>query len=207
MAADEIKRESRQVNGVGPMGMIVASNVARLRNARGLTTVQLSKLMADAGRPITASSITKLELGQRKVDVDDLMVLALVLRVSPTGLLLPPNAEPTNTVDITPDETYTNDVAWNWLLGIAPLNIPEGDDGEAFMDFQTHSRPRGRRNYWKYVKDDSTDGLTYEQILAQVKSQQERDRHLPAEPPAVSEDYLQQGASETVRPFDDPSAE
>lgn len=178
MEAPGAKRETRQVNGIGPSGMAVASNVARLRNARGLTTIQLAKLLEEAGRPITASSITKLELGQRKVDIDDLIVIALVLQVSPTGLLLPPTAEAEDSIDITSAGEVSADLAWNWMLGIAPIVLPDDDDGEAWMDFQTHSRPRGRRNYWKVARNSST----FEEAIAEVAAARERDRHLPPAP-------------------------
>ena len=185
MAAEEAKRESRQVNGIAFTGLAVASNVARLRNARGLTTVQLAKLLEEAGRPITASSITKLELGQRKVDVDDLVAIAIALRVSPTALLLPPTAEPTATITVTTGGTHSADAAWDWLLGIAPLDLPEDDDGEAFMDFQTHSRPRGRRNY-RGARFDMAPGSGKSAGLIGL------GREI-----AESEDYRMRGASPT----------
>lgn len=155
--------------------MTVARNVARLRNARGLTTVQLAKLLEDAGRPITASSITKLELGQRKVDVDDLIVIALVLRVAPTALLLPPTSDAHDSTPITSAGEIGADIAWNWLLGLTPLEIPDDDDGEAWMDFQTHSRPRGRRNYWKVARGAGSP----EEARAIVDEQRVRDEQLP----------------------------
>jgi transcriptional regulator with XRE-family HTH domain len=155
--------------------MTVARNVARLRNARGLTTVQLAKLLEDAGRPITASSITKLELGQRKVDVDDLNVLAVVLRVSPSSLLVPPTADPATTVEITSAGAVPADLAWAWTLGEHPLDLPPNDDGEVWNDFQTNSRPSGRRHFRGTVSGEIRLS------------------------PALSEAYRQSGASETVR--------
>lgn len=155
--------------------MTVARNVARLRNARGYSTSRLSKLLEDAGRPITASSITKLELGQRKVDIDDLMTLAVVLRVSPTALLMPPTANPDDAVDITGEGEISADVAWAWTLGERPLDLPTDDDGEVWADFQTHSRPPGLRNYYMiteashgedgsfHVRAKDTSGRTFGQ--------------------------------------------
>lgn len=161
MEAHGTRRESRQVNGVGPTGMTVARNVARLRNARGLTTVQLAKLLEDAGRPITASSITKLELGQRKVDVDDLIVIALALRVSPTALLLPPTADQHDSTPITSAGEIGANLAWDWLLGERPLedDLPANDDGEVWNDFQTLSRPPGRRQFRATPKDDFAENV------------------------------------------------
>lgn len=186
MAADEANQKAtRKTNDVGPTGQTVAANLARLRNQRGLSTYRLSEVLAELGRPIAPSAISRIESGHRKLDVDDLIAFAVALRVAPTGLLLPPTAEPDDTVTITSAGEHRADSAWNWLLGIAPLDLPEDDDGEAFMDFQTHSRPRGRRNYWKLVKDDSLEGLTPEQIIERVKKQQEQDWERPAAPPAA----------------------
>lgn len=182
MESPGARRESRQVNGVGPSGMTVARNVARFRNARGFTTVQLAKLLEDAGRPITASSITKLELGQRKVDVDDLVTLAVVLRVSPSALLLPPTADPATTVEITSAGAVPADLAWVWTLGEHPLELPPDDDGEAWNDFQTMSRPSGMRHFRGTVSGE-------------VRLS-----------PALSEALRQSGASETVR-IDPPTTE
>lgn len=127
--------------------MTVAHNVARLRNLRGLTTMQLAGRLAAEERPITASSITKIEQGQRKVDVDDLIALAVVLRVSPTALLLPPTTEGHTEVEAA--GVIPLDIAWGWLLGERPLaeDLPADDDGEVWNDFQTNSRPPGLRNY------------------------------------------------------------
>jgi hypothetical protein len=45
--------------------------------------------MAAAGRPILPSGLSKIEQGQRAVDVDDLVALAIALQVNPNALLLP----------------------------------------------------------------------------------------------------------------------
>lgn len=83
----------------------MAKEVARLR---GRTTVrELSARLAKLGRPILPSGITKIEQGTRRVDVDDLVALAAVLKVTPTRLLLgpPPSAEG--------DDPAHEDV-WEW---------------------------------------------------------------------------------------------
>jgi transcriptional regulator with XRE-family HTH domain len=75
---------------IGPTGMQVMSNVKRLREARGLSTEKLAAAVVAIGRPMHATAITKVEKGQRRVDVDDLMALATVLGVTPAYLLVPP---------------------------------------------------------------------------------------------------------------------
>lgn len=73
---------------LGSVGQRVAKEVARLR---GRTPVrELSARLAKLGRPILPSGITKIEQGSRRVDVDDLVALALALEVTPTRLLLGP---------------------------------------------------------------------------------------------------------------------
>lgn len=76
---------------VGPAGDIVRRNVRRLRTERRLTTERLAELLSEQrGRSIPASGISRLELGQRRVDVDDLSALAAALGVTPVQLLEPP---------------------------------------------------------------------------------------------------------------------
>jgi transcriptional regulator with XRE-family HTH domain len=145
VAAEEAKRESRQVNGVGPSGRQVAQNVARIRSYRSLTTVQLSKLLAEVGRPITPSSITKIELGQRQVNVDDLIALAVVLGVNPSALLIPNTLD--GEVEITAVGVVNLVDAWDWLDGYIPVEIPEDDDGSAVPAFQLAARPPGKRRF------------------------------------------------------------
>ncbi|MDP9843289.1 hypothetical protein [Streptosporangium lutulentum] len=86
----------RAVNGVGPVGRVVAANVRLLRRGRGWSQQELSERMAAAGRRLSDVSVTKLEaaadagaLRMRHVDVDDLVVLARVFEVEPVMLLRP----------------------------------------------------------------------------------------------------------------------
>jgi transcriptional regulator with XRE-family HTH domain len=75
---------------IGSAGQQVASNVRLLREARRMSTVKLSELLEESGRPIPATGITRLEGGTRRVDVDELMALASVFGVRPEALWAPP---------------------------------------------------------------------------------------------------------------------
>lgn len=143
----DAQSRKRKVNEVGSTGLTVASNIARIRNARGLSTYKLSQRLAELDRPIPPSAITRIEAGTRKVDVDDLMAFAVALRVSPTALLLEPTT--TGMQEISGAGLVKADVAWEWLYGERPLeeDLPADDDGEVWNDFQTYSRPPGRRQY------------------------------------------------------------
>ena len=132
---------TRRPNEIGPVGGHVAANVKRLRESLPLTTEQLAERTTNYGRPMRGNTITKIEKGQRRVDVDDLAALALALETRPDALLLPS----TIVGEIQLAETLTVQAfsAWRWANGSGPLEIPEGDDGRTFNAFQTRAQPPG----------------------------------------------------------------
>lgn len=77
----------RTRNHVGQLGRTVARNVRRLRGTRELSTREMAEMLAEVGRPIPATSITRIEHLYRSVDVDDLAALASVLGVEIGELL------------------------------------------------------------------------------------------------------------------------
>lgn len=76
---------------ISTTGRSVAANILRLRKARGLTVKSLSMRLTNGGRSIPPSGLTRIELGGRRVDVDDLVALAAALEVEPSQLMLPPS--------------------------------------------------------------------------------------------------------------------
>jgi transcriptional regulator with XRE-family HTH domain len=81
----------RRPNIIGPVGEQLRANLVRIRRSRTLSTTALATEMTALGRPIHATGITKIEKGDRRVDVDDLAVLAQALRVNMAQLLEPPS--------------------------------------------------------------------------------------------------------------------
>jgi transcriptional regulator with XRE-family HTH domain len=73
--------------GIGPIGEKVRANVAAVRKRRGLVLRDLSEKMTEIGHPMAHNTINEIERGARRVDVDDLVALAVALDVSPTELL------------------------------------------------------------------------------------------------------------------------
>src|SRR5438094_776269 len=73
---------------IGPVGLQVGQRLKELRRARGYTLGDVEAKLAEIGRPVLLSALSKIEKGQRRVDVDDLVALARVLKVSPGSLLL-----------------------------------------------------------------------------------------------------------------------
>lgn len=79
---------------IGDVGQQVSAAVAELRRRRGWDQKRLAQLVSEAGRPMSASMVGKIETGARRVDVDDLVALAFALEVSPGRLLLSANRDP-----------------------------------------------------------------------------------------------------------------
>ncbi|TMR95581.1 helix-turn-helix domain-containing protein [Nonomuraea basaltis] len=131
---------------LGPTGKRVADNVAALRKSLGLDQRQLSERMEALGRPMQPSVISKIEKGDRRIDADDLMALALALDVTPNRLLFTGNADDEQ-IRLTPKAPLEARNAWYWAVGDRPLpNIwsdrPQLIDDEREARFHRESRPQ-----------------------------------------------------------------
>jgi hypothetical protein len=130
----------------GPTGQRVAENVATLRESLGYTKTELGRLLADLGRPMTLDVLTKLESQHRRVDPDDLVALAVALRVTPNRLLLTGKAGTTE-VQLTPARAAPARDAWAWACGEKQLQPDDGEPyrWESYARFPYENRPhRGR---------------------------------------------------------------
>jgi transcriptional regulator with XRE-family HTH domain len=78
----------------GAVGHQVAAQIRWERERKQLSLQQLSERLAAVGRPILPSGISKIEQGDRRVDVDDLVALADALGTVPGALLQGPLREP-----------------------------------------------------------------------------------------------------------------
>lgn len=87
------QKERERGNPPGPTCEHVAANLKRIREAQGLGLRPLADKVKALGREISPSGISKIETGIRRVDVDDLAVLAYALGTTPVELLTPPEPE------------------------------------------------------------------------------------------------------------------
>lgn len=120
--------DKKKTNQIDATGATVAANIKRLRSGRMLKDIseQLSKI----GRHITPLALARIESGERKVDVDDLMAFAIVFNVSPLTLLLPESGSALVSSKITGvSHEYGSNILWLWGRGDEPLEIaaPVGD--------------------------------------------------------------------------------
>ncbi|GAA3037122.1 helix-turn-helix domain-containing protein [Streptomyces glomeratus] len=138
---------------LGASGRAVAANVKRLRQARGWSLRALSEALDGVGRKLSQDAINKIENGAkpdakqiRRVDVDDLVALAAVLRVNPSALLLPLTDDPAQTIELTGVGEVDAERAWDWVDGEMPIeDVKPGDPTGAILQFQLYARPSGRR--------------------------------------------------------------
>jgi transcriptional regulator with XRE-family HTH domain len=120
MEAELGKGRPRRANELGATGRTVAENVIRLRSGLGLTTAELAQRLTNAGRTMRATTITKIETQQRRVDADDLVALAVAFGVNVSALILPMDVEPTDEVEVTGMGAVPASEAWFWADGHPP---------------------------------------------------------------------------------------
>ncbi|MFE7516120.1 helix-turn-helix domain-containing protein [Streptomyces sp. NPDC057540] len=72
---------------IGEAGAHVAAAVLAQRQQRGWDQRRLAERVSQTGRPMSLSVLGKVEAGARRVDVDDLVALAVALDVAPAQLL------------------------------------------------------------------------------------------------------------------------
>lgn len=128
-------------------GRQAGANLRRLRDLRRWSTNDLAQRLGEKGRPIPATGITRIENGNRAVDIDDLLTLATVLRVNPNALLFPPVADDTSAA-VTAAGVLPAWAVWQWADGNAPLPATADEKGAQFepgalTDFFAHARPTG----------------------------------------------------------------
>jgi transcriptional regulator with XRE-family HTH domain len=95
----------------------VSVNVKRLRTRKNLGLRALARKLEEVGRPLRHSAIDQIEKGTRRVDVDDLVALALALDTSPMGLLLPHGDDPAELVPVGGNDKVPAERFWRWLRG------------------------------------------------------------------------------------------
>jgi len=138
--------ESTARNPLGAAGGYLIENFKRLRELRKLTYTELSAELKKVGRPIPVLGLSRIEKGLRRVDVDDLIALAIVFRVSPGALLLPRTGNAGDEIELTPDVRRSLLTLWLWADGGMPL--PAGADEKLswpeYVDFLVHGRPQDR---------------------------------------------------------------
>jgi transcriptional regulator with XRE-family HTH domain len=117
----------------------VRDSIKRIRQDRGFTGAQLAALLGALGRPMLGTAVNKIETGARRVDVDDLVAIALALNTTPNRLLLNDPADRRDRIEMTPEVTAAGFQAWAWANGVQtllPACVPLGRGDATFEDLQ-----------------------------------------------------------------------
>jgi transcriptional regulator with XRE-family HTH domain len=126
----------------GPVAARFGENLRGLRESKRMSLADLSAAMSAVGRPILKSGLCKIEMGDRRVDVDDLVALAVALDVSPARLLLCPDAGD-ELIELTATVADTKTQAWRWCAGSAPLGSVLEHQRETHTNrFRRENRPQ-----------------------------------------------------------------
>ncbi len=92
----------------------------RVKEVRGRRSQEwLAQTVTALGHPMHQTAIAKIEAGDRKVTVDEMLLLAVALEIPPSLLLLP--VESDDDMAVTPTMNVYPWRVWEWLLGEQPL--------------------------------------------------------------------------------------
>ncbi|HWF68191.1 MAG TPA: helix-turn-helix transcriptional regulator [Mycobacterium sp.] len=110
--------------------------------------------LGEVGRPLGHSAVDQIEKGTRRVDVDDLVALALALDVSPITLLMPdmPGADdPAKMVAVAGMDTKVSaGRLWLWLRGEASVTSVSD------LALLVNAQPQWQHARW--IKETGSDG-------------------------------------------------
>lgn len=100
---------------VGASGSTVAENLKRLREQQKMTYAEVSRKLEAVQRSISPLAVRRMEEGARRVDVDDLVSLSVVLNVAPVTLLMPNTASKDELVSATGLADLAARELWGWI--------------------------------------------------------------------------------------------
>lgn len=156
---------------LGPSGKTVAENVRRIREQKALTFTEISRSIASRGRSISPLAVRRIEEGQRRVDVDDLIALSAVLGVSPITLLAPNTATASERIVATAIvETLRAEDFWAWLRADLP---PSNGDG---LDWLSINANLNSLPEWKRLEKENLMLVDLEPARAKRREELERLR-------------------------------
>lgn len=155
---------------LGHTGETVRGNIARLRDEQRLTLRQVAERLADTDRPLAHNTLSEIERGARRCDVDDLVAIAAALDVGPLALLMPTATTTDETVQATGVDSLPARDFLAFLEGIRSPTAP-GDLAFALRSEPgaSPSFPRGTRidvGNLQFERRIRTDGIDVERSVA-----------------------------------------
>lgn len=134
----------------GPLANQVARSISRIREDRRITYAELSERLAAAGRTIPVLGLSRIERGDRRIDLDDLVAIANALRVPPIWLLFPLGRDEPD-VEVLPGVRVPAEAALAWFTGDAEAFSDTFGHGAYHPDsglFESYELPEGIGTNW-----------------------------------------------------------
>jgi len=116
--------DRKRGNPAGHTNELVAANLRKVRQSSGVDLRELSARIKATGRVISPSALSKIENGDRRVDVDDLTVFAYALETTPAALLTPAS-EGSQVPAGVPEGRYTPEEIEAWIRGRVKLTTED----------------------------------------------------------------------------------
>ncbi|MDV6293299.1 helix-turn-helix domain-containing protein [Rhodococcus aetherivorans] len=163
-------------NELGPTGQTAADNVKRIRERQRITYAELSRTLQYLGRSIPPLGLRRIEEGERRIDVDDLVALSAALGVSPITLLMPDTTTDTELVEASGVKQVPAGELWQWMRTEMPIgnNVRQVTEN---LEFQWRAKPAWM--HAELVSRSAGDAMTPEAIRAvadEVERRQADDR-------------------------------
>ncbi|TYQ02036.1 UNVERIFIED_ORG: hypothetical protein L601_000800000500 [Gordonia westfalica J30] len=106
------------------------------------------------------NTISEIERGARRVDVDDLVALSAALAVSPITLLSPQLDLPDDTpVEVTGSGAHSARQVWEWLRANYPLEAETKFDSAPDNEFRRNNFPR-----WAFEEDQARESAVASEV-------------------------------------------
>lgn len=134
----------------GPTARLVAANLRRVRQERGLSYAELARKLAAIGHPVADTALLKTEKGDRRASVDDLAALAVALEVTPNRLLLPGIGDSPEDGEPAPWGKEPPLRLWAWATGELPLGhaAAAATDGRRDRGAEVAFSRENRQHLW-----------------------------------------------------------
>jgi transcriptional regulator with XRE-family HTH domain len=116
--------DRKRGNPAGQTNEVVAANLRKVRQSTGVDLRELSARIKTTGRVISPSAVSKIENGDRRVDVDDLTVFAYALETTPAALLTPASEEAQAPAGV-PEGQFTPEEVQAWIRGTVKLTTED----------------------------------------------------------------------------------
>jgi transcriptional regulator with XRE-family HTH domain len=155
--------------------------------------------LTELGHPIPVSSISRLENGERRADVSDLVAIAVALDVSPARLYLP-EGKPGDSVELTETFAAPWERAWLWATGQRSLkggppaitlsHETDSERAEAKTLFELEQQWRRENGPYEFSDEPVSSGVVLEYFDEFAALRRAVEGAVGSLPPLVARKFL-----------------